>query len=101
MRRTAERNAQRTADRGQRKDVCCAVLTPPLPACIVVFCVAGGRSFLLPHATTSDSELFDQILAIDRGEQVAGAVEGVLPDAAATEAAAATAAPAEPKAASA
>ena len=62
---------------------------------------AGSRSYLLPHANTSDSELFAQILAIDRGEAVPGAVEGVLPDAAAAEAAAAAAAAAEPAAAAA
>lgn len=86
----------------QRRRICalprCASLTSDSVSCCVTP-LPGSRSFLLPHATTSDSDLFSQILAIDRGETVAGAVEGVLPDATAAEAAAAAATPAEPAAA--
>jgi len=39
---------------------------------------AGGESLVLSHLNQTDDELFDKIVAIDRGEKVEGVTKGQL-----------------------
>lgn len=50
----------------------------PLAVSFFLSVCAGGESLVLSHLNQTDDELFDKIVAIDRGEKVEGVIKGQL-----------------------